>query len=281
VLFNIFNIIRDIAIMLPQGKSDFGEIMQSGLLDTELYYDFLDLGMKFTASTGTDMPFGHAVGESAVYAYAGKGAYTVDKWFEAVKAGHTFVTNGPMVDFTVDDAIPGEQIDITTPRTLSVKVKASGIVGTTAPKEIQIIRFGDVIKSVQSDDPQKQDLVLDCSVDSDFGCWIAVKVISHNGAQAHTTPVYVVREGFRFWNVDRAQQVIDRCYKVLDEMEVELSSFKEQYEQGHFPQSNLYGPMTARMAPQAIEVFDRVRKIYKDLGKQLTREKQQRQKTEK
>jgi hypothetical protein len=276
VLFNIFNIIRDIAIMLPQGKSDFGEIMQSGLLDTELYYDFLDLGMKFTASTGTDMPFGHAVGESAIYAYVGKGSLTVDKWFDAVREGHTFVTNGPLVEFAVDKAIPGDQIDVGQSKELKIRAKAFGIPGTSAPKEIQIIRFGKVIKSVQSDDSQQAELELNSIVDSDYGFWIAAKVISHNGAQAHTTPVYVIRKGFRFWNTERAQQVINRCYDVLDQMEQELRGLMAQQEGGQFPQWNLYGPQTAQMAPEAIEIFNRVRGIYKELEERLIEEKMRR-----
>jgi hypothetical protein len=276
VLFNIFNIIRDIAILMPQGKSDFGEIMQSGLLDTELYYDFLDLGYKFTASTGTDMPFGHAVGESAMYAYAGKDDFEVHKWFDAVKAGHTFVTNGPLVEFTVDNAIPGDQINVDKPKKLRVRVKATGIAGTSAPKEIQIVRFAEVIKSVKSDDPQQTELNLGCSVDSDDGFWIAAKVISYNGAQAHTTPIYVVRDGYRFWNVERAQQVINRCYGVLDEMEYELKHIINQHEKDQFPQSNLYGPMTAKMAPQAIKKIQQVRIMYEGLERDLIEERKRR-----
>jgi hypothetical protein len=104
-------------------------------------------------------------------------------------------------------------------------------------------------------------------------------VISHNGAQAHTTPVYVVREGYRFWNTERAQYVIDRCRGVIDDMEKELNHFMYMYKKDQFPQSNLYGPMTARMAPEAIDIFQKVRKIYQKLEDTLKEEKKKRDKS--
>ncbi|MFI4912221.1 MAG: CehA/McbA family metallohydrolase [Sedimentisphaeraceae bacterium JB056] len=274
VLFNIFNIIRDIAVLLPLDKTYFGEIMQSGLLDTSVYYDFLNLGYKYAASTGSDMPFGHAVGEAVIYVYTGKGEFSSDKWFQGLKDGKTFVTNGPIIDFRVDDAIPGEEIHTNSNRKVKVYAKAMGIPGITSPKELQVIRFGEVYKSKISDDPQKSILEMEFEMDTEYGCWIALKAISHNEAQAHTTPVYIIRDGYRFWDVTKAQKVIDRCYGVFDGMEAELKNFMQQHESGNFPPSNLYGPHLAETAPGALENFEVVKKIYAELEDTLEKEKQ-------
>jgi hypothetical protein len=271
VLFNIFNIIRDICILLPQGKSDFGEIMQSGLLDTELYYDFLDLGCRFTAGTGSDMPFGHVVGEAFMYAHL-ENPFTVDKWFDAVKAGRTFVTNGPLIEFTVDGHLPGDVIEVGKSRGHTIKVKASGIPGISAPREILVVSLSEVIGRAVSEEPSKSELEYAMQIDSGFGRWVAVKVNGFNDSEAHSSPVYIHREGFRWWNVDRAQYVIDRCREVLDGMEAELEGFMAQDKSGFAP-GNLFGPHMAKMAPEAIETFHKMQKFYDDLEDKLNQEK--------
>jgi hypothetical protein len=101
---------REMALFTPDGIVDFNSIMQA-TLGTELYYDFLNLGFKMTASAGADTPYGGTIGAVRTYAYTGNSeSFSPDTWFEALRQGHTFVTNGPMIEFSVNDAIPGEEL---------------------------------------------------------------------------------------------------------------------------------------------------------------------------
>ena len=52
------------SINVPKHKVDFLELMQIGILGTNLYYEFLDLGFKLTAAAGSDVPFAGTVGGS-------------------------------------------------------------------------------------------------------------------------------------------------------------------------------------------------------------------------
>ena len=61
-----FDVARDMSINVPKGKVDFGEILQFDELDTRLYYEFLNLGLRLAASAGSDFPWGGSIGEARV-----------------------------------------------------------------------------------------------------------------------------------------------------------------------------------------------------------------------
>ena len=50
------------------------------------------------------------VGQVRSYVYLGDEPLSWDAWLSALRAGRTFATNGPLLDFTIDDAGPGEII---------------------------------------------------------------------------------------------------------------------------------------------------------------------------
>ncbi|MHB8973147.1 MAG: CehA/McbA family metallohydrolase [Pirellulaceae bacterium] len=75
---------REMALFTPLDIVDFNSIMQIRL-GTELFYDFLNLGFKMTASAGSDTPCGGTVGVVRLYAYAGTTQpFSPDSWFEGV-----------------------------------------------------------------------------------------------------------------------------------------------------------------------------------------------------
>ena len=100
----------DVNINVIRGKVDFFSILQNNNLGLEDYYDFLNLGVKVTATASTDYP-APVVGEEATYAYVGTGGFTPDAWFDAVKLRTAPSSlNGPMVTLTVGDAMPGDEV---------------------------------------------------------------------------------------------------------------------------------------------------------------------------
>ena len=90
----MFHVHRDMSLNVPRQKLDFVEILQFNQLGTDLYYDFLNLGCKLTASAGSDVPWGGTIGEVRAYAYLGEKEFTADNWFEAFGRGRTFTTSG-------------------------------------------------------------------------------------------------------------------------------------------------------------------------------------------
>lgn len=220
-----FNLHRDMSLNMPKGKIDFLEIFEGGWLGTNRYYPWLNLGFKVTASAGTDVPWHGTIGEVRVYVYTGQKELDVDKWFESMLAGHTFVTNGPIIDFTVDDAIPGDTINLYKPKQLRVRARAWAVPKDLRPFRLEIIRNGEVINSIEQENPDQIELKLDFNINSEKGFWIAARVSDqsyiefHNRAEALTTPVYVVQKGLRFWNYEKAEKIIKCQLAVLDEIE--------------------------------------------------------------
>ena len=215
----MFQVHRDMSINIPKEKIDFIEVLQFANLGTDLYYDFLNLGFKVTASAGSDVPWGGSVGEVRVYAYTGKKQFTADRWFEAVRRGNTFVTNGLMLDFTVQGARPGEEVTVTDDRPLRVKARAWGDPRRDMPAKLDIIVHGASIKTFTPERDDQKSLEADFTIPSGNGFWIAAQAEGREGTRAHTTPVYVVRKGLRFWKFDSVSDLIGKREASLAEIE--------------------------------------------------------------
>ena len=192
---------------VPRQKADFVEILQFNSLGTDLYYEFLNLGCKLTASSGSDVPWGGTIGENRAYACLGRKPFSADAWFEAFRKGRTFTTSGPMLEFRVNDALPGDELRLKSDRKLRVRARAWGDPKRMAPMELEIVRHGEVIRTAKSANPQQPEVELDFTLDGGYGCWLAARARAGEGTTAHTTPVYVVRERIAFLEVRRAEGV--------------------------------------------------------------------------
>ena len=265
-----FNIERDMTLLMPRGLSDFGSILQ-GRLGTELYYDFLDLGFPLAASAGSDTPYGNAVGSFRVYAHTGR-PFDVDEWFGALRAGRTFVTFGPMVEFTVDGAMPGERLAFDREHTLVARVRAEGIPGSTAPARVRLVRLGEVIAEATSDDPSRGVLELEHEFPVGHGGWVAVHVNAHDGTAAHTTPVYTERAGFRPWNAARAAQLLDARFATLDEIDAMLAEVEEKWKAGEIWPHDFWSRWAVEQAPQVRQRTALAREQYGALRELLAEE---------
>ena len=85
--------------------------MKNGAIETERWYDFLNLGFKLIPTAGSDFPYLNHPGADRNYVYVGED-FTVDAWFAALEAQNTFVTTGPMLTFAVNGMPMGSDIEI-------------------------------------------------------------------------------------------------------------------------------------------------------------------------
>jgi hypothetical protein len=208
---------RGMALDALGGKIDFLEVMQfcvqEGPLALENYYRFLDLGCKLTALGGSDFPWcgrglrageeqvGPQIGDARFYTYIG-GELSFERWLTGVKGGHTFVTTGPMLDFTVNGQRPGSSIDVQPGATLRIVATGHGHRSQVPLQRIQIIGHGKVLaEATAGQTGQTADRL---SVAFDFpiqhGIWLAARVDAGPSQLAHTTPVYVTMNGDGFQN---------------------------------------------------------------------------------
>ena len=270
---NMFHVHRDMSINIPKGKCDFAEILQFNRLGTDLYYDFLNAGFRITASAGSDVPWGGTIGEVRMYACIGKRPFSADAWFDAVRQGRTFVTSGPMVEFRVDDALPGDEILVTENRKLRVTARAWGDPERTVPSRLEIIRHGKAIKTVESSDSNHRELSLDFEIDAGRGCWIAARVKGNDGTSAHTTPIYVIRKGLRFWKLDEIDALIAKRLTSLDEIAGIVGDAQRRDKAGEIEGDRTLKQLAAQ-GPELLKRVEEARRIYSDLKKTAERERE-------
>ncbi len=227
---------RGMVLTALAGKVDFLELAQfcvdEGPLATRFYYQFLDLGIPLTALAGSDYPWcGRGkrygldenwaqIGNARFYTYVG-GELTFEKWFAAVKAGRTFVTTSPMLEFTVNGKLPGERIDVDLKARLRIRAIAYGHRDLVPLKRLEIVAHGNVIAHADGS-PEKLEIDLELPVD--HGLWIAARAEAGRGQLAHTTPVYVTVNGGGFHNPETLSRNLQAAGEYLDEIENELAS---------------------------------------------------------
>jgi Tol biopolymer transport system component len=100
------------------GKLDYMEIV--GFSDhcstASVWYRLLNLGFRLPAGAGTDATTDYAapirghVGMDRVYVRMREKSRTLDSWKENLKAGRTFATNGPLIEFTLSGRGVGDEL---------------------------------------------------------------------------------------------------------------------------------------------------------------------------
>jgi len=259
-----FRVHRDMSLNVPRGKVDFAEILQFNQLGTDLYYDFLNIGCKLTASAGSDVPWGGTIGEVRTYAYLGKQLFSADAWFEAFRHGRTFTTSGPMIEFRVEDALPGDELRLKSKRKLRIRARAWGDPKRMSPVKLEIVRHGEVIHTAESTTPNQPEAELDFTVDAGHGCWIAARARAGDGTSAHTTPVYVVREGLRSWKYEGLAELFTKQLASLDEIEQIITDARRLDSQGKL-EGDRYRKELARQGDLLLQRVALARELYADL----------------
>ena len=267
----LFHVHRDMSLNVPRAKVDFVEILQFNHLGTDLYYDFLNLGCKLTASAGSDVPWGGTIGEARAYAYLGRKPFTADNWFAAFRRGRTFTTSGPMIEFRVDGALPGDELVVKSNRRLRVRARAWGDPGRMAPVKLEIVRHGEVIRATESGDPAQPEAILDFTVDAGDGFWIAARARAGDGTTAHTTPAYVVREGLRFWKYEGLPDLLAKREESLKQIEGLIAEARRLDADGKL-ENDRYRQLLAQQGPRLMERVTLARGIYMRLQQTAAQE---------
>ncbi|MAT69432.1 MAG: hypothetical protein CMJ58_07885 [Planctomycetaceae bacterium] len=267
---NVCEAHRGMALMLPFEVYDFCSIMQGGL-GTELYYDALDLGFRLTATAGSDMPYGGVLGDVRVYAHLGMEPFSPDAWFDAVRAGHTYVSNGPMLEFTVNEAIPGETISVSDDTPLRVEARAWGLAGESAPVELEIVSLSEVVGKARRNSDGETSLSLRMELSPGEGRWIVARARGENGSAAHTTPVWVQRGENRHWNLTRVDAVINKQLAALDEIESVIKDVEQRDAAGQLSPFDFWDRLILKQAESVRDLVRRSRNRYEILRQQARR----------
>jgi len=203
------------------GEIDFVELLQFGMLNRLDYADYLNLGFRLTAAAGSDTPWGSTLGEVRTYVYTGK-KFDLDDWFRNFKAGHTFVSNGPVLEFNVDGRLPGAELTRPAGAGLKISARALGHPGVGLPRVLRVEGPDGDVKEVQSKGVET-DLTLEFEHRVESSQWLMASVICDNNAVAHTTPVYVMVGDHPTWNRRAGPGIISKQLNAIAKIETEFA----------------------------------------------------------
>jgi hypothetical protein len=214
-----------IALDVALGFGDFydiGALWSDELASADFYYRLLNAGFRLPATGGTDN-FSDVwrdppPGSDRTFARV-DGGLSVRSWLDAVRRGRTFMSTGPLLFLDVDGHEPGDEIQLASSASTTVRVKAEAI-SMTPMDSLQIVVNGRIARTVAARDSSR--IEFDGSVELPEGGWVAARVLGPHSrfigddyAFAHTSPVYVVRGGRRFVNAEDARflgQTVDAIW---------------------------------------------------------------------
>lgn len=201
------------------GATDGVELLQFAVyrgIGLEGWYHILNAGYRFPSVGASDFPYCRALGDCRTYAWLGEDR-SMRAWTDAVVAGRSFFTTGPMVQFTVNGAGPGDTVVLAKDAT-TVDV-ALVVQSEVAPiTDIEFIANGTSLKHFRIDRQTSayklpQQLQYRFRLPIHGSTWFAVRAHGQQteglpDAEVHTNPVYVMRGEEPIANADSVRWLL-------------------------------------------------------------------------
>jgi TolB protein len=232
---------REFPADVALGKLDFYDVMSvwtDDFVAQGVWYRLLNLGFRVPISAGSDVMTTYwrapTVGSTRVYVHSGPKLSYAD-YMNAMLKGHGFVTNGPLLIFTVNGKEPGDELDLPSGGgPLNVRAEASSIVPMD---QIDIIENGKVVYTQKASN--RNHIQLSTSIPVEASAWVAVRVtgparqhlLMDRYVYAHSDPVYVRVAGTELRSTEDAQYFIrwmDHCIQLLDKATFDSPAEKEK-----------------------------------------------------
>lgn len=188
---------KGIPVDVALGKIDTLDLNASYAGTTVLWHRLLNCGFRLPASAGTDVFLNRVVsrlpGGDRVYVKI-DGPLDYGKWIDGLRAGRSFVTNGPMLEFSVGPHQLGDTIKLDVPRQLTVRAKAQSHFPMS---KVEVLYNGQVVANMPLPDKQ-QPPTFEMPLMLDRSGWLALRASGPGHADhpvgsldAHTSPIYV------------------------------------------------------------------------------------------
>jgi hypothetical protein len=163
----------------------------NGYWSQEIYYHLLNCGIRLPPSAGSAsgvLP--NPVGYNRVYVHLGPD-WKYEDWWDGLRAGRSFVTNGPLLRVRADGQLPGHVFTAPTGKELRIELRAE-LTSSDPVRFVEIIRDGDVLRRVRTDDLKRTGGL--GALDFNSSGWFLVRAIADNPKTfrfASTAPYYV------------------------------------------------------------------------------------------
>jgi hypothetical protein len=201
----------DEALELPVdaalGKVDYVEVMgfSDHRMTASVWYRLLNCGFRLPAGAGSDTMANYAslrgpVGLTRVYASVPDNAVGTAPWFDSLKHGRTFVTNGPLLGFTLGGKAVGEELKL--PAGENEVTFTSSLRSFVPVDHFQVVCNGRVLRDLKTDSDRQTADVKGTIAISQSG-WCVLRASSDQPEHpvlddyiyATTSPIYLSVEG--------------------------------------------------------------------------------------
>jgi len=223
----LFNGRRGLAVDVPFGLVDFIEVLQGGRLVTDTWYPFLNLGFKVNPAAGSDYPyFGPSLPGVERYYVKLPGPFDADAWYAAFRSGRVFVTNGPLLEFTINGAEMGQELRV--PRGTRLDIAGTAQLNPDIDRlgRVDIIVHGDVVATERAAGDR---LEFRHSLTAERSMWIAVRALGEREAEAegpinqlaavaHSAPIYVMVDDQPSWKTAAVADLVKEQRALLQEL---------------------------------------------------------------
>jgi hypothetical protein len=222
----------------------------------DVYYHYLNCGFHLSMSSGSDkMALNPPMGSARTYVKT-EGALTYDSWIDGIRKGHTFASDYPLLEFSVNGQDAGETLHLN-PGKAKLKVRARA--QSLEPyDQLEIIVNGQVVRTVKPSGSHCTAAV-DEAIEVERGGWIAARAYGRKmleyGAtwwkmpvMAHSSPIYLDMPG-------RPAPAARSAAVFLDQLQF-LENWAER--DAKFP--------TAKNMHEALERIREAKQIYQELA---------------
>ena len=175
----------------PRDSARLPAPLGNGFWTQEIYYHILNCGLRIPPSAGSAsgvLP--NPVGYNRVYVYLGK-RLSYDKWWDGLRAGRSFVSNGPLLRSEANGKLPGHVFTAGEGKEINLKIKVR-LDSRDAISAIEIVKDGRVELAVPYDEWKKTGLL--GTLRFERSGWFLVRAIADDPKTfrfASTAPYFV------------------------------------------------------------------------------------------
>lgn len=225
------------AVLLAENLVDFIEVFTFRTPNYDVWYRALNTGLRIAPTAGTDVPCGAGgvpPGTPRFYARV-EGPLTRESFMDAVRETRTFVTNGPLLRFTVDGREMGDELLLEHPSRVRLRATVRYDPERNRVDRVEVIRNGYVMGTFgPSGDPGR--LAVEMSVPIEEASWLAIRTYGNRldalavrdsnvwrHGYSHSSPVWIRVAGRpSLSETPRARASIGNWLDLLDAREAAL-----------------------------------------------------------
>lgn len=190
------------AVLVSTGRADAVEMITADPYNHLEYYRYLNAGYRIPLVGGTDkMSSEVAVGQYRTYVrIPSDEEFSYDSWCRNLRQGRTFLSGGPLLEFSVEGALVGDTVRLPSGGgTVSVRAVARSIFPIHT---LQLILNGEVVAQTDAASGSRE-LALEERVSISEDSFLCARVggpeykhrqhhdVWQRGIFAHTSPIYV------------------------------------------------------------------------------------------